>query len=94
MLGRLGVMSTPTLPVVELAEATAFYERAGFGVRIYRDEHSDGGEGFAFVEFDGQSVFDLDAAPVLDPASNRAGCYLITADADGWHARLREAGLR
>ena len=93
LLGRIGVTSTPTLPVVELAEAIAFYERAGFGVRIYRGEDGDGGEGFAFVEFDGQSVFDLNAAPEMDPASNRAGCYLITADADAWHARLREAGL-
>jgi len=93
LLGRVGVTSTPTLPVAAIAEAVSFYERAGFGVRIYRDEHDDGGEGFAFVDFDGQSVFDLDAAPDLDITANRAGCYLITGDADAWHARTVEAGL-
>ena len=93
LLGRVGVTTTPTLPVVELGAAVAFYERAGFGVRVYRDEHGDGGEGFAFVDFDGQSVFDLDAAPGLDPPANRAGCYLITDDADAWHARMLDAAL-
>ncbi len=93
LLGRVGVTSTPTLPVAAIAEAVSFYERAGFRVRIYRDEHDDGGEGFAFVDFDGQSVFDLDAAPDLDITANRAGCYLITGDADAWHARMADAGL-
>lgn len=90
--GQLGVTSTPTLPVVDMIEAVAFYERAGFGVRIYSDE-GDTGEGFAFVDYDGQSVFDLDAAVGMDPRANRAGCYLIVADADAWHARMRSAGL-
>jgi uncharacterized glyoxalase superfamily protein PhnB len=60
-------------------------------VRIYRDAH-DGGEGFAFVDFDGQSVFDLEEAPDLDITANRAGCYLITGDAELWHARMADAG--
>jgi len=37
-------------------------------------------------------VFDLDVVE-LDRASNRAGCYLIVADADGWHARMAADGL-
>lgn len=86
-------MSTPTLPVVDLGEAVAFYERAGFGVRRYHDDQGDDGGGFAFVEFDGQSVFDLDVAPEIDPTSNRAGCYLITDNAEAWHARMTGAGL-
>jgi uncharacterized glyoxalase superfamily protein PhnB len=45
------------------------------------------------VDYNGQSVFDLDAAPGMDPAANRAGCYLITRDADAWHARMAAAGL-
>lgn len=53
LLGRVGVTSTPTLPVVNMAKAAAFYERAGFGVRIYQDENGDGGAGFAFVDYDG-----------------------------------------
>lgn len=93
LIGRVGVTSTPTLPVVDMAEAVAFYERAGFGVRIYEDENGEPGDGFAFVDFDGQSVFDLDAAPGMDPAGNRAGCYLITKAADAWHARMTAAGL-
>jgi uncharacterized glyoxalase superfamily protein PhnB len=93
LLGEIGVTSTPTLPVVDMRAAVAFYERAGFGVRIYIDEHGEGGDGFAFVDFEGQSVFDLDAAPDMDPRLNRAGCYVITRDADAWHARLQGAGL-
>lgn len=92
LLGQVGVSSTPTLPVADIVEAVAFYERAGFGVRIYQDEQGND-DGFAFVDFDGQSVFDLDAATDFDPAANRAGCYLITGDAEGWHARMRDTGL-
>ena len=92
LLGRVGVTSTPTLPVRDLAEAVDFYEQAGFGVRVYRED-GDGGDGFAFVDFDGQSVFDLDVAPGLDRAANRAGCYLVTDDADAWHDRIGKAGL-
>ena len=93
LLGQIGVTSTPTLPVVNTAAAVAFYQRAGFGVRIYTDEGGDGGDGFAFVDYDGQSVFDLDTATDLDPATNRAGCYLIANDADAWHARMQAGGL-
>lgn len=89
LLARSGVTSTPTLPVVDMVEAVTFYERAGFGVR---DDNGEPGEGFAFVEFDGQSVFDL-AAAGMDPAANRAGCYLIDDDADAWHARMNTVGV-
>ncbi|MGH3450405.1 MAG: bleomycin resistance protein [Haloechinothrix sp.] len=87
------MIATPTLPVVDLAEAVAFYERAGFGVRVYTDEHGDGGDGFAFVDYDGQSVFDLDTAAAMDAVANRAGCYLIAKEADAWHARMAAANL-
>jgi uncharacterized glyoxalase superfamily protein PhnB len=99
LLGKIGVSSTPTLPVVDMAGAVAFYEQAGFGVRIYHDGEdsdagdSDAGDGFAFVDLDGQSVFDLDGVPEMDPTENRAGCYLIAEDTEAWHARLSEAGL-
>ncbi len=91
--GQAGVTSTPTLPVVDMAVAVAFYERAGFGVRVYADHHGDAGDGFAFVDYDGRSVFDLDAAPDMVPHANRAGCCLVAKDADGWHARMSAAGL-
>jgi uncharacterized glyoxalase superfamily protein PhnB len=93
LVGKLGVTSTPTLPVADMTEAAAFYERAGFGIRLYTDDAGDGGEGFAFVDYDGQSVFDLDAAVGMQPEANRSGCYLIVDDADAWHARIAAAGL-
>jgi uncharacterized glyoxalase superfamily protein PhnB len=93
LIGQAGVTSTPRLPVVDMAEAKAFYERAGFVVRIYSDDGGDAGDGFAFVDYDGQSVFDVDAAPGMDPRLNRAGCYLVVPDADAWHRRLQEAGV-
>lgn len=92
LAGKLGVVSTPTLPVADLREAIEFYERAGFGVRVYQEDENDPGEGFAFVSYDDQSVFDLDVAE-MDPATNRAGCYLIVQDADDWHARMAADGL-
>jgi len=42
--------------------------------------------------FSSQSVFDLDGTDV-EPGTNRAGCYLVTADADAWHARMTADGL-
>jgi len=92
LVGQLGVISTPILPVADMREAIAFYERAGFGVRIYND--GAGAEpGFAFVDHDGQSVFDLDAFGDLEPSANNAGCYLVVEDADVWHGRLLDAGF-
>ena len=79
--------STPTLPVRDIQESAAFFESAGFEVRRYE------GGGFAFVTYDDESVFDLDAADGFDPASNRAGCYLIVAGVDKWHARLAASEL-
>ena len=55
LAGKIGVTSTPTLPVADMVEAVEFYERAGFGVRRYVDDSDDPGEGFAFVDFDGQT---------------------------------------
>jgi len=82
------VDSTPILPVADMAASVEFYEKAGFEVRRY-----EGGD-YAFVTYGDESVFDLDVAePSLDTAANKAGCYLITADADQWHQRLAGLGL-
>src|SRR5919106_5270626 len=40
----------------------------------------------------GQSVFDLGVEDI-DPARNRAGCYLVVRDVDDWHTRMAAAGL-
>ena len=89
---QVQVSSTPTLPVVDMAEAVAFYERAGFDVRLYVDETGQPGD-FAFVTYDDVSVFDLDVHDI-DPARNGAGCYLVVpGGVDEWHARMTAAGL-
>ena len=76
--GRVGCIdSTPTLPVVDMDEAVRFCEAAGFKIQRYDD-------GFAFVHFDDQSVFDFDLIADIDPNTNDAGCYIITNDADAW----------
>lgn len=92
LASRVGVTTTPTLPVTELRPAVEFYGRAGFGVRVYDNDLDTAGEGFAFVEYNGQSVFDLDVVDI-DPERNRAGCYLVVDDPDAWHARMTAAEL-
>jgi uncharacterized glyoxalase superfamily protein PhnB len=79
--------STPILPVRDIDEAVAFYPSAGFAGRVYE------GGGFAFMERNDESVFDLDHVADVDPAANGAGCYLIVPDVDAWHAQLQASGL-
>jgi hypothetical protein len=81
-----GIDVTPTLPVNNMDDAVQFCEAAGLHVRRYDD-------GFAFVDLNGQSVFDLDLIEGMDPATNHAGCFIITSDAEQWHARLVATGL-
>lgn len=84
---QLGVPdSTPILPVRNVGRATAFYEAAGFDVRPYDD-------GFAFVSYADESVFDLDLAEQIDPETNGAGCFIIVPNADAWHGVMGERGL-
>ena len=59
--------STPILPVRDIDQATAFYESAGFDVRLYE------GGGFAFVERDDESVFDLDLGEPWIPTRTMPG---------------------
>ena len=77
---------TPTLPVIDMNKAVGFYEAAGFVVRRYDD-------GFVFVQHDEQSVFDLGLEENIDPQRNGAGCYIIVADVDAWHATFTNADL-
>ncbi len=57
--------STPILPVRDLDAACAFYEAAGFDVRQYE------GGGFAFVEYQDESVFDLKRLRADHPGDQR-----------------------
>ena len=92
LAAQVGITTTPTLPIRDLRAAVEFYERAGFGVRVYDEDPDSPGGGFAFVDYEGQSVFDLDVVDI-NPDRNGAGCYLIVDDADAWHARMSATGL-
>ena len=81
-----GVDVTPTLPVHDMDAATSFCELAGFDVQRYD-------QGFAFVRIEDQSLFDLDLFADMDPATNHAGCYIVTPHVETWHARFVEVGL-
>lgn len=84
-----GLDVTPILPVQDMAASILFYEAAGFSV----SEHEPGG-GYAFVQHDDESAFDLDRVEgQFNPATNGAGCYVIVPDVEGWHARLAAADL-
>ena len=61
-------------------------QAAGFDVRPYDD-------GFAFVSYADESVFDLDLAEQIDPETNGAGCFVIVPNADAWHGVMGERGL-
>lgn len=61
-----------------MTKPTSYYERAGFGVRVHRDDEGMAA-GFASIDFDGQSVVDLDALPDTDPAANRTGWFLVAS---------------
>lgn len=68
-----GIDVTPTLPVADMDKPIRFYEAAGFDIERYDD-------GFAFIRFGDQSVFDVDLDPSMHSSTNHAGCYIITAD--------------
>src|SRR5215207_6143195 len=79
--------STPILGVFDVKASAEFYESAGFDVRLYEDDADE--PGFAFVEYDDVSVFDLDRCEQVTSDANGAGCYIIVREVDDWHADLR-----
>lgn len=76
----------PILPVRDMAEAEAFYVRAGFDVTRYDD-------GYGWVHRNGRELFHLVAAADLDPDRNPSACYIHTADVDDWHVAWLAADL-
>jgi hypothetical protein len=92
MLGQVGIMSTPTLPVVVFRKISSTGQ-AGFGVRIYKKTRRSG-RGLAFVDFDGQSAFTTWMSSTSTGAKRRR-LLLIVPDVDGWHPhdRRRVAGI-
>jgi len=71
-----------------MTASAMFYEGAGFEVRFYEP-----GGGYAFVQLEGESVFDLSTAENLDPATNAAGCYMVIDRVDELHDRFAASGL-
>lgn len=81
---RAGIVdSTPILPVSDLDRSQPFYEACGFEVRRYDD-------GFGFVTYEDESVFDVDRVP---ESAGRSGCYLVVPNVDEWHTRLSQLAV-
>ena len=84
--GKAGIVdTTPILPVSDLAASVAFYERAGFAARTWQDG------GYAFVDAEGESVFDLDEGEHHVPSA--AGSFLVVPEVDVWHQGVTGAGI-
>lgn len=73
-------------PVVDMAEAVAFYQSLGFEVESYDDE-------YAWVRHRGGEILHLALASDLEPADNRAAGYFHVQDVAPWHSAWAEAGI-
>lgn len=78
----------PILPVRDLDAAADWWSRLP---DLTVDRY--GGGGYAFVRFDGAEVAHLAEFTDLDPAQNRAGCYVHVPDVDTLREQCLEAGL-
>lgn len=71
--------TNPILPVVDMAEAVAFYEQLGFEVVSYD-------EGYAWVNHCGWEWLHLRAVESVE--GNAASAYLHVDDSDAWRAAM------
>lgn len=78
-------VSTPILPVLDMAEARAFYERLGFEVQEY-DEF------YGFVLCEGHEIAHLQVREELETTDSLSTIYLNVTDANAWHRRVSDAG--
>ena len=74
--------TNPILPVADMAEAIAFYERLGFDVHAYDP-------GYAWVKHCGWEWFHLRGVESVD--GNQASAYLHVEDAAAWRSAFVEA---
>ena len=92
LAGKLGVVSTPTLPVTDLREAIGFYERAGFRVRVTRQMTmtpvTGSGSSAMTTKVCSTSMSWTSTRPRIGQAA-----ICIVQDADTWHARMAADGL-
>jgi predicted enzyme related to lactoylglutathione lyase len=83
---RTRIVAKTILPVVDMDDAMAFYERLGFEVRRYD-------AGYAWMVHVGSEVLHLAIALELQPRANEAAVYFHVQDADAWHAAWSDVGI-
>ena len=76
----------PILPVRDMQQSVAFYQRLGFRHEPYED-----GADYAFLLMDGHSLH-LTRSPQFD--TNPCSVYFYLEDVDSFFAKVRAAGIR
>jgi catechol 2,3-dioxygenase-like lactoylglutathione lyase family enzyme len=69
------LLSTPVLPVHEMAQAIDFYQRLGLSIEVFD-------AGYALVMTGGHEQFHLRLVPDLAPELNESGAYLHVGDVE------------
>jgi catechol 2,3-dioxygenase-like lactoylglutathione lyase family enzyme len=86
--GAIDGLAIPTLPMSELRETQAFYERLGFHAAYWQMDPDQ----YLILRRDELEVHFF-GLPGLDPMENFAGCYLRVDDVEGMNDEFRESGL-
>jgi catechol 2,3-dioxygenase-like lactoylglutathione lyase family enzyme len=81
-------VAIPTLPMSEMRETQAFYERLGFHTAYW---HMDPAQ-YLILRRD-ELELHFFGLPGLDPMENVAGCYLRVEDVEGLNDEFRESGI-
>lgn len=79
-------ISTPILPVLDLARATGFYEQLGFEIVDYDDF-------YAIVVCEGYEIAHLQTRSELETTASSSAIYLNVMNSDVWHDRLVKSGV-
>jgi catechol 2,3-dioxygenase-like lactoylglutathione lyase family enzyme len=86
--GVIDGVAVPMLPMSELRETQAFYERLGFHAAYW---HMDPDQ-YLIVRRDDLELHFF-GLPGLDPTENFSACYLRVEDVQGMNDEFRESGL-
>ena len=81
-------IAIPILPCRSVEETAAFYERLGFGAKIWGAPNN-----YAILTRDTVELHFFTQVD-LDPASSSAGCYLRVLNVDDIHSEFTNANLR
>jgi hypothetical protein len=79
--------------VVDLTEAVAFYERAGFGVRSHTEDNGDAGEGSRSSTTTARACSTSMPRPTWIRTPTAPAPTWSSDDPKTWHARTANAGL-